>query len=359
MSIIFWIVVSVHLIFFLTFCGNRMYMAYYKRQQKTPATYPHVSVIIPARNEAENLARLLPSLTTQQYPSFEVLVYNDHSEDETGAIIDEIAASSNVPIRHLKGETLPENWLGKPHALYQATRHAQGEMYIFLDADAHLRHTNVLETWIKRMSAVPQNAYFSGIPIYRGGGLFLVSQIGFVIMAGIPMLWMKHLPLAVLSMLNGQFWMIRKDLYHQFEPHLAKKDEILEDVLIGRYLKTKGLTPYMWDVRDELEIWMYTDFKAAWHGFRKNTYLLMGGTPLKAILSIAFTALSFTIVPLFFPVLFGLLYFNRFLQDQFIGAPFWMRFITPLAFPLIIALQIASTWAHWTKQVAWKGRSVR
>lgn len=88
-----------------------------------------VSLIIPARNEAHNLPRLLASIRTQATQPLEVLVVDDHSTDATA----EIAAAHGA--RVLPSQPLPDGWRGKPWACHQGALAAQGRHLLFLDAD--------------------------------------------------------------------------------------------------------------------------------------------------------------------------------------------------------------------------------
>ena len=91
---------------------------------------PSLSIIVPARNEAENLQRLLPSLCQLDYPGpLELIVVNDNSKDDTAVI----AESYGAKVVHIDG--LPEGWLGKPHACHHGASVAQGDFLLFTDAD--------------------------------------------------------------------------------------------------------------------------------------------------------------------------------------------------------------------------------
>lgn len=98
----------------------------------SPSPRPPLSIIVPARNEAHNLPRLLDSLRSQLTPQDEVIVVDDHSEDETASVASQRGA------RVVTAEPLPEGWYGKPWACSQGARAAKGAVLIFLDADAWL-----------------------------------------------------------------------------------------------------------------------------------------------------------------------------------------------------------------------------
>lgn len=91
-----------------------------------------VSVVVPARDEAENIGRLLESLKQQDPPPFEVIVVDDGSQDETA----DLARAAGASV--VGGEPLPEGWAGKPWACWQGAQRARGELMLFLDADTWL-----------------------------------------------------------------------------------------------------------------------------------------------------------------------------------------------------------------------------
>ena len=76
---------------------------------------PSVSILIPARNEAENLRHLIPSLLSQAYRDVEIVVYDDGSEDATPEVLDQLA---DRRLRVVQGGDLPPGWIGKPMSIW-------------------------------------------------------------------------------------------------------------------------------------------------------------------------------------------------------------------------------------------------
>ncbi|MDZ7376900.1 MAG: glycosyltransferase family 2 protein, partial [candidate division KSB1 bacterium] len=97
-------------------------------------TTPKVSILIPARNEEQNIGKCLDGLTKQDYPNFEIIVLNDHSDDNTLQVIQE-HQKRDERIQSINGKDLPDGWLGKNWACHQLSQVATGDIFIFTDAD--------------------------------------------------------------------------------------------------------------------------------------------------------------------------------------------------------------------------------
>ena len=117
-----------------------------------------VSVIIPARNEEQNLPHLLGSLNGQTRRPDEVLVVDDFSTDRTA----EIAAGCGAAV--ISGTPLPEGWTGKNWAVWNGFLHSSGEILVFLDADVRLA-PGALEALIREREKV--GGAISVVPFHR------------------------------------------------------------------------------------------------------------------------------------------------------------------------------------------------
>ena len=111
-------------------------------------SYPPVSVIVCAKNEAENLRENIPKILQQIYPNFELVLINDRSTDQTGTIINEFASShSNVKAIQVKKTDFFVGF--KKYALTLGIKAASNNCLLFTDADCNPLHTE----WIKQMVA--------------------------------------------------------------------------------------------------------------------------------------------------------------------------------------------------------------
>ncbi len=345
---------------YLVFGGILAANAWYMRRSRRPgpplpADPPTISVLVPARNEEHNLPRFLASVLGQDYPRYEIIVYDDGSEDGTWSVL---SACRDPRLVRLRGDGPPRGWLGKVHALYQATRRAQGDILLFLDADARLVDDGALTRLVRRFLNLPAPAVLTGITHLEGGGRVIVSLVPFVILTYLP------LPLAVrsrfprLSGMNGQCWMIRRREYMRLEPHNAHRSDVLEDVHIGRYLKARGVVPHSLDLQDEVRVRMYRDLAHAWAGFRKNVYPFTGGTVWSfALVHLSYLAL-FVLAPLVSPWFLLAWYALKAGSDRLVRMPLWVSAMTPVSLALGAALQLDSALAHWTGRAQWKGRPI-
>ena len=351
---LFWPLAGIHLFIWLTLLGNLWYL---RRHRTRSAVHdqPLLSICIPARNEAANLRRLLPSLLKQTYPHFEVLVWDDGSGDATWDVLHSV---DDHRIRAFHGDGPPAGWLGKVHALYQLTRRASGDRYLFLDADVDLPDPDAVARLVERFESLPNDTVASGLPRYRGAALLLVSLVPSAILTGLPWPLVRRLRTASLGALNGQCWMITADAYHAHEPHHEVRQEVLEDVEIGRYLKREGMTPVLLDVRREITVYMYDSFREAWEGFRKNAYLILGGSPLAFVGLYAFFALTWVVAPFVSPWFLISILGLKGITDRLGRLPLHLTLIAPVSYLLGSILQADSALHHWTNRVSWKGRNV-
>lgn len=347
--------VGVHALIWLTLLGNLWYL-WQGRQRAALAALPSVAVCIPARNEEQNLRRLLPSLLSQDYPNLQVHVWDDGSEDGTWEVVQSM---DDTRLHAHRGDGPPEGWVGKVHALYQLTRRADADRYLFLDADTELADDEALRRLVERFAAHPDDTVASALPRLRGAALLTVSLVPNAILTGLPWPLVRPLRLSSLGALNGQCWMIDAGAYHRHEPHAHVRNEVLEDVEIGRYLKGQGMTPVLLDLRDEIRVYMYASFQEAWRGFRKNAYLILGGSPWAFPPLWLFFLLTWVLAPLVSPWFLASIYGLKAVTDRLNGFSPPLTLLAPLSYLLGSALQLDSAFHHWTQRVSWKGRTIR
>ncbi len=135
--------------------------------------YPKVSVVVPARNEEENIENCINSISINNYPieNFEIVAVNDRSTDKTGEILTELSKKiENLKVVNIDEAHLHINLKGKPGALQSGIDEANGEIILMTDADC-----KVGPNWIKKISSCYKNkkiGFVASFTNIEGKGLF-------------------------------------------------------------------------------------------------------------------------------------------------------------------------------------------
>lgn len=203
------------------------------RKGRPGRPYPPLSVIVPARNEADNLPRLLASLHGQDVPPAEILVVDDGSTDTTAGV----AAAAGATV--LQSAPLPDGWRGKNWACHQGARAAKGEILLFVDADTFFEPGGLgraLATFHEGEGAMSICAYHVVPRLYEQ----LSAYFNLMMAAGIgafTILGSQRPP----SGLFGPFLMVDRKAYRRSGGHAAVKEHILENVFMAARFRALGI----------------------------------------------------------------------------------------------------------------------
>lgn len=176
-----------------------------------------ISIIIPARDEEENLPRLLQSIARQTVAPREVIVVNDCSRDQTAAI----AKAWSMTV--IDGSPPPSNWRGKTWACQQGAEAASGDVLLFLDADTWLEH-DALACIAQQLNAGAISiAPYHCVPTWREQ----FSAFFHLIMLGA----------AGFQNLLGQSLLIDRAAYSKVGGHRAVRQNVLENFALAEKLR--------------------------------------------------------------------------------------------------------------------------
>ncbi|HET7273793.1 MAG TPA: glycosyltransferase [Longimicrobiaceae bacterium] len=256
--------------------------------------FPFVSILVPARNEEQNLASLLPALQRLDYPQLEILILDDCSDDATSAIIQRHLGGNAGATRMLRGRPLPEGWLGKCWACHQLAEAARGDLLVFCDADVVPRPDAIVRTvaTMERaaadaLSALPRHQFVTWL---ERAVVPLVTQIP--VLALLPLALIPRTRAPSISMANGQWLAFTRLAYEAIGGHRAVRGEVVEDVALGRRVKAAGHRLAVAIAIDVLEVRMYSGGAVLREGFAKNLYPLIGGRPSSFLLGVVFFGLT-------------------------------------------------------------------
>ena len=251
--------------------GNRMVRALRDVAPLSGNSPPRVSIIVPARNEQRNIREALQSLLELNYPDFEVIVVDDRSEDDTGRILDKMAAASaRLKVMHI--DQLPRGWLGKNHALWVGSRAASGELLLFTDADIIMEAT-VLSRAVAFMEQGRLD-HLAVTPSLRMPTTFL-SMFGasFIIYFSLfARPWKARDPKSRCHIGIGAFNLLRAGAYRQVGGHAAIRLRPDDDIKLGKIVKLAGLRQDVAYAPEFLEVEWYASVGEVIRGLEKNAF---------------------------------------------------------------------------------------
>ena len=273
---------------FLMYTGRNLPL-FHKIVVSEPRHWPKLSIIIPACNEEQHIEQAAKTLITQDYPELEIILVNDRSTDNTGEIIDRLA-SDDVRIKAVHIETLPDNWIGKVHALSEGKKHVTGDWLLITDADVHyasglLRKAvaYVEEKNIDHLALMPNvetNSFWLEMAINTFGLVFLLTTRA----ASINKPGSK----AVIGV--GAFNLVKRETFDKTPGFEWLRMETVDDMGVGLMMKNVGgLTNFAIADKD-LSLGWYHSLGAMFRGLEKN---LFGAGPGYSVVK-----LFFQLVPL-------------------------------------------------------------
>ena len=342
---------------------------------------PLISVCIPARNEEYNIRNCVEAVLAQDYPKIEVIVLDDRSTDATPEILRGLAAQNDI-LKIISGSDLPAGWAGKPHALFQASAVARGEWLCFVDADTFLKPNCISSCYAK---AIETKADLFTTMNQQILGSFWEKVVMPLVMTALSVGFSPRKvndPSKRDAVANGQFILIKRNVYDSIGGHEKVKDQIVEDKAIAEQVKWNGYRLIVADGMQVLSTRMYTSLETMWEGWTKNIYLGLRDHPAMLLLG-AFGATLALIAALFlpiWPVLGGLWLFNGggllavavIIQSLIVWGVLiylrakvaikmnisaWYALTTPLGAGVFAAMMLTSAWKVLSGQgVTWRGR---
>ena len=332
---------------------------------------PRISAIVPARNEEAVIAACVESLA-QQIEIAEILVVNDQSTDRTAEIVRRLIPKF-PQVRLLETTGPPSGWIGKNYAVWLAAQQAKGDWLLFSDADAV--HEKDSAAKALQIAAQSNAALVSFSPEQLMHTWYEKALIPFVFGRLNRNFSFDEIndPQNDAAAANGQFILIRRDAYNAVGGHSSIAGEVLEDVALARLVKRAGHRIWFGSGKGFVQVRMYRSFSAMWAGWRKNLYLLEGGSPaevykqllaesafllgplvLIALAIYKWHRLEFAVLlGLFFLLITHAMHFQVLRRSHF--SPAFTGYLIPGSI-LYTAVLYASYRSHTRGKLEWKGR---
>ena len=263
-----------------------------------PAQWPAVAVLLPARNEARNVEACVRSLLAQDYPNFRVIALDDASSDGTAWLLARMGNNEQL-LRVVNGLPLPQGWVGKNWACNQLAREADEEWLLFVDADT-IHHPLMLRDAIAAALASRADLV-TGLPrqvVRTWVERLAVPMLSWVIFALLPLPLVGRTRSPLLSAAVGQFMLFKRTAYEQIGGHAAVRGKVVEDIALGRAVKSVGLRLLFCDLGTRVQCRMYHNWREVWDGFGKNIFPLFNYNLPAFAFAWLWLALVFTLPPL-------------------------------------------------------------
>lgn len=335
----------------------------------TNASIPEtkISIIIPARNEEENLAILLPSIKAQSIAPHEVIVVDDQSTDGTTSVAEKHDATV------VSGQPLPDDWYGKPWACHQGAQNASGEWFLFLDADTEFEPGALSK--LGHLTRDSESVHSIG-PWHRVEHAYeqLSSIFNVVMVLGMNAFTLKGNDAEKVG-LFGQSMLISREQYDAVGGHGKVRREVLENFALSRFLSEAGFRCRCYLGKGTLKMRMfsggYGDLVAGWSkGFVSGA----GYTPRSAMIGVScwlsaliMMTISLTFLPIASPqvaTVIAILYALGALQSVYLFrlvGGFWI--LGGLFFPIALIFYQSTFFRALLRKrsgetVKWKDREV-
>jgi len=219
------------------------------------APLPSLTIVAPARNEDLHVEPALRSLLQLDYPHYEVIAVNDRSADQTGAIMDRLAAETDAQgkLRVLHVKELPPRWLGKLHAMWlgslkntaqqrtPAGQQGTSEWLLFTDADC-LFHPECLRRAVNfAVREKLDHLVIMPTLLTRSLGERILTAFPQVMAGFIMRPWKLRDPRARDHVGAGAFNLIRRSAYEAVGTYEKLRLEVVDDLKLGQSIKQAGL----------------------------------------------------------------------------------------------------------------------
>ncbi len=322
-----------------------------------------VSVIVPLRNEAENISGLVSSLLSQNsLTNVEYLFLNDNSEDESFDLLTS-ALSRHTNAKVIQGSPLPPGWIGKTWALQQLLEASRGEIIVSIDADVRLSPDA-----INKSITLMKSRRLDFLSPYPRQITHSLSER--LIQPLLQWSWMSTLLLGIaekasfssMAVANGQFFIVRKRALLLVGGYESVKADVLDDVFLARQLLKTGSHGVVVNGASIAECRMYSSWSEIEAGYGKSLRHAFG-SPFGSLCAIFFLFLT-GIAPIIFALVgsawawlaFVLIVASRMMSANRARTRIIDSLLHPISSTLLIYLIFYSYLMRG--DIQWKGRPV-
>jgi chlorobactene glucosyltransferase len=338
---------------------------------------PSLSVIVPARNEAHNIERCVRSILDSRYAPLDIVVIDDHSTDDTVAIVERLAGDPEARgrLRVVHSPDLPEGWFGKSWAIMHGYRTARGTLLVFADADTAqtpeliARAVSVLEgERVDLVSVLPEQEMVTFWERLVQPHVFFALQAR---VGDLRSVNRTRVPWNAIA--NGQFILTTRTAYEAVGTHAAVRQAVAEDMELAQTYVRAGRDIFLVHAEAFMRTRMYRSLSEIVEGWSKN--LAIGAPKMLPPFPLARRLLPYVMwLPSLFwiappvawlfwhwgwivgAIALSLLTWLEIYRRE--RAPLRYAFLYPFGAAMVAFIMLRSAWRGGRK-IAWRGRIYR
>jgi cellulose synthase/poly-beta-1,6-N-acetylglucosamine synthase-like glycosyltransferase len=320
-----------------------------------------VGVVVPMRNEAENVEGIVSTLAAQEGEHHFYLL-NDNSEDNTFELLQRFT-KDDLRFTVINGAALADDWIGKTWALQQLFEASKEEVLVSIDADVRLSNDAINKAVTALHGA--RLDFVSPYPrqIARSFGERLIQPL-------LQWSWLTTVPLRYaessgqksMAVANGQFFVVRRSALHSIGGYASVKHAVIDDVFLARELIKSGSSGTVINGSDIAETRMYASWNEIEAGYGKSLNKAFGSF-FGAVFVVAFLFAT-SIAPLILGLLgntYGWLGFAAIVGTRVLSAiKSRGKVVDSVLHPIsVIALIYLIVYSYLMRgSIQWKGRAV-
>ena len=320
-----------------------------------------VGVVVPMRNEAENVEGIVATLSAQDGP-FHFYLLDDNSEDKTLELLQRFTAGDSR-FTVIKGAPLADGWIGKTWALQQLYEASSEDVLVSIDADVRLTNDAINKAVTSLRGA--RLDFLSPYPrqiAHSFGERLIQPLLQWSWLTTVPLRYAEGARQKSMAVANGQFFVVRRSALDSIGGYQSVKHAVIDDVFLARQLIAHGSSGTVIDGSDIAETRMYASWSEIEAGYGKSLNKAFGSI-FGAIFVIVFLFVT-SIAPLVLGLLgnpYGWLGFAAIVGSRVLSAiksrgSVVDSVLHPISIVALIYLIVYSYLVRGT--VTWKGRTV-
>jgi len=297
--------------------------------QNPASPVPRLSIIVPARNEEENIAKTLSQLLELDYPNYEIIAVDDRSTDRTGEVMDSVAAGANASrlLKVIHIETLPAGWLGKAHAMWKAAAQASGDWLLFTDADVLFKPESVRRALVyAETERADHLVVFPRMIMKSAGEKMMIAFFQTLFVFG-HRPWRVADPKTKDHIGVGAFNLIRRSVYEAIGTYQTVRFEIVDDMKLGKVVKESGYAQRNVFGDDLITVRWAKGAMGVVNNLTKNSFAILSFQWWRVLLSVA-----------------ALLFLNLFPFIGVVSAHGWARLPYAVALFSMFSIYVGMSW---------------